>query len=229
MNMLDTATFDDLFCDTTDAYSDIPSVAYADASPPQDGEVTTFTRIPIDLFVKDLARSKSSHRQAAFDSLLRRVLEADTVGESELPSSKAAWALYQILETTRSERVDDGLALMRCVANFNELAFLEVLKESLIRRPPLPNATRIQSDYWYVLVRSLGWLANESDHFRQQYRSLVIGLSTHPSDPGFREAAVEALTEFKDEASLQRLREMASTDSDDAVRKSASEALADMQ
>ncbi len=141
-------------------------------------------------------RTVGSQRDAARSAIIKKVLAADG------PDEYIQTALRVLVSSAQPGRLDDAVDILSECGRVLEQFVCEVLTQ--------PEATEVDEDYWYALIRGMGKSGLPS---ARPYIELLWSKSP--------EAAVEALGDIGDDESLTRLRAVATGDQSGFVRQSA--------
>ncbi|MBN2476070.1 MAG: HEAT repeat domain-containing protein [Pirellulales bacterium] len=174
------------------------------------GEESAFENL-----VTSLSNAGGLGKQRIADEILHRLRSCEDV------ATRAAWVAYLILTSKRPGRVDD------CVGLFSRLGpnIVEEMIMVAARAHPISRGSGSSwvDDYWFALVRSLGFLSRQNDRKdSSHYCSLAVCYSTHRI-PALREAAVAVLADIGDEKAMARLKCMSQNDGSPLVRRLAQE------
>jgi len=170
-----------------------PSVAYT----PVETRIQTYSQ--------QYPRSFGRHREA-----LREVISR-IIRSSRYRTRYLGYATKLILSMSIEGPIDEAVALL---VSSGPDAMRELVSETLPLMPPNED----NGDYWYVLIRAMGFLGKSSE-VSQFVGSPYVRI---------REAVVSALGDLRDDYSLELLRTISSTDRSQFIQRMATELLQEL-
>ncbi len=154
-------------------------------------------------FVSSLQNYRDQRRKLVREIIAREILS------SRFPRQSLDDALDTIFTFPVSERLDEAIDLLVATGELAEQSALDTLTHF--------DVTLRTDEYWYSLVRSLGKLG----------KAAVVSQFAKSSNRSIREAVVEALGEMGDETSIALLRQFATNDDSEFIRRLARDTLAE--
>jgi hypothetical protein len=180
------------------------------------------------------SETSESSESFAFEDLVDRMLSSGGVFKQDIADEivnriqfdgrshvRAAWACYLILQSAKPGRLDDCIGIM---TRLGPGTVQECIRDAFVHqfRPDGPSGRT--KDYWYVLIRTLGYLCRQG--YTEAFRTIIELASQFP-EPAIREAAVYSLTDIGDQDAIERLVEIAKSDSSSTIREVAADCLED--
>ena len=169
--------------------------------------------------VQRMLASGGPAKQKAADEMINRIMIDE---DRSTRATRAAWASYLILQSAKPGRLADCVGIL---ARLGPNVVRECILDAIVSRPSaLDKQHAIAEDYWFAVVRSLGYLCKQGH--TGTFRTTIEMASSFPVD-SIREASVFALLDIGDKIAMERLSEIATSDPSRAVRETARECLED--
>lgn len=170
--------------------------------------------------LEDLIDNMLSAAADAKQELASELVDRITIEDDK--AARAAWAAYLILRSPKPGRLRDCVAIL---SRLGRHIVLGCILDASIHRPPTPDADPRTKDYWFALVRALGFL------YRQQPDQLLMSMALDFSRDrceAIREAALDSLADMAGPEAETRIREIAENDSSPILRETASDIFDDL-